>query len=158
MTQKTDTKRRVIRWALIVSLGVNLIVIGGAIGVFSRMQGHFDLSPPAGPASLYVRALSHDTRRSLGQAMRQSVGEQKHTSGHAHRQQFAQGYRDAIDLLRAEPFDQQALDQVMAEQAKFSQMRLDQARGVLVEHFASMSAEQRRDYATTLEQMIKRHD
>ena len=158
MTQKTDKKRRVMRWALIVSLGVNLIVIGGAIGIFSRVQGHFDRSPPAGPASLYVRALSHDSRRTLGQAMRQSAGEQKHVSGRVHRQQFAQGYRDAIDLLRAEPFDQQALDQIMADQAKFSQMRLDQARGILVEHLTSLSAEQRRDYATTLERMIDRRD
>ena len=158
MTQKTDTKRRVLRWALIVSLGVNLIVIGGAIGVFSRVQGYFDRSPPAGPASLYVRALSHDSRRSLGQVMRQKNGEQNHTAGHTHRQQFSQGYRDAIDLLRAEPFDQQALDRIMAEQAKFSQMRLNQARGVLVQHLASISAEQRRDYAATLEQMIKRRD
>lgn len=158
MTQTSNTKRRVMRWALIVSLGINLVVIGTAIGVVTRFGAHFDRPSPVGPASLYVRALSHDSRRALGREMRQG-GSDGGARDHKHnREIFQQGYIAVIEILRAPTLDQDALRRVLSDQAQFSQQRLDRARGALVQHIGSMTQADRRAYADTLEVMINRRD
>lgn len=162
MTKTSNIKRNILRLTLIVSLGLNVVMIGGAIGIMMRADRHFDRSPPAGPASLYLRALSHDSRRALGQSMRHGqVRSEQGGSGHsraAHRQQFEQGYNAALTVLRNDPMDAAALDQVMSDQARLSQMRLDQARAALVRHLSSMTTADRRAYADRLEQLIHRRD
>lgn len=162
MSNTSNMKRNILRLTLIVSLGINVAVIGGAIGLMMRVDRHFDRSPPAGPASLYVRALSHDSRRALGQSLRRGLGgSEQDVSGPSratHRQQFEQGYNAALIVLRNNPLDSAALDQVMSNQAHLSQLRLDQARAALVRHLASMTADERRSYADRLEHLIQSRD
>jgi uncharacterized membrane protein len=132
-----------------VSLALNACFIGLIIGVKLTQDGMRPQRAPSAQGSLYLRALSHEDRRALGQVMRNY-----HTR--EMRQMDRAGYENALVLLRATPFDPEALEDLMEHQTEASEERLEYAREALIAHLAAMSNAKRAKFADALEHALER--
>lgn len=72
------------------------------------------------------------------------------------RQMDRAGYENALVLLRATPFDPEALEDQMEDQTEASEERLEYAREALIAHLAAMSDTERAEFADALEHALKR--
>ena len=149
MSEQMKTPRKWTKVLLIVSLALNACFIGLIIGVKLTQDGMPPQRAPSAQGSLYLRALSHEDRRTLGQAMRSY-----HTR--EMRQMDRAGYENALVLLRATPFDPEALEDLMDDQTEASEERLEYAREALIAHLAAMSDTERAEFADALEHALKR--
>ena len=149
MSEQMKTPRKWTKALLIVSLALNACFIGLIIGVKLTQDGMRPQRAPSAQGSLYLRALSHEDRRTLGQAMRSY-----HTR--EMRQMDRAGYENALVLLRATPFDPEALEDLMEDQTEASEERLEYAREALIAHLAAMSDAERVEFADALEHALKR--
>jgi uncharacterized membrane protein len=149
MSEQMKTPRKWTKVLLIVSLALNACFIGLIIGVKLTQDGMRPQRAPSAQGSLYLRALSHEDRRTLGQAMRSY-----HTR--EMRQMDRAGYENALVLLRATPFDKEALEDLMDDQTEASEERLEYAREALIAHLAAMSDAERAEFADALEHALKR--
>ena len=149
MSEQMKTPRKWTKVLLIVSLALNACFIGLIIGVKLTQDGMRPQGAPSAQGSLYLRALSHEDRHTLGQAMRSY-----HTR--EMRQMDRAGYENALVLLRATPFDPEALEDLMDDQTEASEERLEYAREALIAHLAAMSDAERAEFADALEHALKR--
>ena len=149
MSEQMKTPRKWTKVLFIVSLALNACFIGLIIGVKLTQDGMRPQRAPSAQGSLYLRALSHEDRRTLGQAMRSY-----HTR--EMRQMDRAGYENALVLLRATPFDPEALEDLMEDQTEVSEERLEYAREALIAHLAAMSDAERAEFADALEHALKR--
>ena len=149
MSEQMKTPRKWTKVLLIVSLALNACFIGLIIGVKLTQDGMRPQRAPSAQGSLYLRALSHEDRRTLGQAMRSY-----HTR--EMRQMDRAGYENALVLLRATPFDPEALEDLMDDQTEASEERLEYAREALIAHLAAMSDAEGAEFADALEHALKR--
>ena len=138
---------RGLRWALGISLALNLAVVGMVAGAMLRdgpgMRGAMVRDLGFGP---FTEALSREDRRALRQALFERAPEIRQA-----RQQRQEDLQALVAILRAEPFDAAALAAAMAEQEArmVGQLRLGQR--VLQERIAAMTPEARRGFAERLE-------
>lgn len=138
---------RGLRWALGISLALNLAVVGMVAGAMLRdgpgMRGAMVRDLGFGP---FTEALSREDRRALRQALFERAPEIRQA-----RQQRQEDLQALVAILRAEPFDAAALAAAMAEQEArmVGQLRLGQT--VLQEQIAAMTPEARRGFAERLE-------
>jgi uncharacterized membrane protein len=131
------------RWALLVSLGLNLVaagVIGGAL-----IKG----PPPApvtGPALWrYARALPDPYRHDLGQALRASRGDW------AGAREALRGQQAALAAaLTAEPFDPKAVEAVLTRQTQVTDDLAGRGVGLLLAQIGRMDPSGRAAYAEAL--------
>ena len=136
-----------LRWALGISLALNLAVVGMVAGAMLRdgpgMRGAMVRDLGFGP---FTEALSREDRRALRQALFERAPEIRQA-----RQQRQEDLQALVAILRAEPFDAAALAAAMAEQEArmVGQLRLGQT--VLQERIAAMTPEARRGFAERLE-------
>lgn len=142
---------RSLQIALALSLALNLLVIGFFAGSLARQSGSDGGRTPAlGNFGMpYVMALTREDRRAVQRALRagDALPDRK-----ARRAMF----RGVIAYLRAEPFDAEALEAAVQEQAGVSvsvQHRLQEA---WLETVSAMSEEQRRAYAVRVEAILDR--
>jgi uncharacterized membrane protein len=149
MSEQMKTPRKWTKVLLIVSLALNACFIGLIIGVKLTQDGMRPQRAPSAQGSLYLRALSHEDRRALGQVMRNY-----HTR--EMRQMDRAGYENALVLLRATPFDPEALEDLMEDQTEASEERLEYAREALIAHLAAMSNAKRAKFADALEHALER--
>lgn len=138
---------RGLRWALGISLALNLAVVGMVAGAMLRdgpgMRGAMVRDLGFGP---FTEALSREDRRAMRQALFERAPEIRQA-----RQQRQEDLQALVAILRAEPFDAAALAAAMAEQEArmVGQLRLGQT--VLQERIAAMTPEARRGFAERLE-------
>ncbi|MBM3615742.1 MAG: periplasmic heavy metal sensor [Alphaproteobacteria bacterium] len=138
---------RGLRWALGISLALNLAVVGMVAGAMLRdgpgMRGAMVRDLGFGP---FTEALSREDRRALRQALFERAPEIRQA-----RQQRQEDLQALVAILRAEPFDAAALAAAMAEQEArmVGQLRLGQT--ILQERIAAMTPEARRGFAERLE-------
>ncbi len=103
---------RGLRWALGISLALNLAVVGMVAGAMLRdgsgMRGAMVRDLGFGP---FTEALSREDRRALRQALFERAPEIRQA-----RQQRQEDLQALVAILRAEPFDAAALAAAMAEQ------------------------------------------
>lgn len=142
---------RGLRIALGVSVALNLLVVGvvaGAIlrdgGPRDRMVRDLDLGP-------FTEALSPDDRA----AMRREFVARMPEMGEARRAMRAE-FRDLLALLRAEPFDPEAMRQVMTGQRARMQERVDLGQELLLQRLESMTPDARQAFADRLEDRLRR--
>lgn len=130
-----------LKWALVASLGLNLIFVGLLAGAVFR-------GPPPPPIPglwHYARALPDPYRRDLSRALRDS------------RRDWI-GPRDALRAqqqamaaaLTAEPFDPAAVAEVLARETSLSGELSARGREMLLAEIARMSAADRAAYAEVL--------
>lgn len=143
---------RWMRVLLVVSLAVNLAVVGVVAGWALRHGGHHGHHPSrldmaGGPLT---RALSDEDRRAIGQRMREVWRERGGNRA---------GIRSSFDALvvdlRAVPFDPDRVAERMREQREGFAARFEMGQQVLIAHLAAMSDADRAAYADRLEARIK---
>ena len=144
MNDSPKPKSRWMSTLLIVSLALNLLVVGVAVGTALRIKGDHKGSPGFGSA-LY-RALPKEDRK----ALRGELFE-RHK---ARRQTRSQDFSQLDAALRAIPFDPVAVQLVLDQQA---QAMVDlqgalQAQWLL--HITSMSDDERQSYADRLDEVV----
>lgn len=140
------------RWLLVGSLAVNLLVLGVAVGSFARHGPHGG-GPNARQDMFYFGALPRGDRDDIIKSLRERRDE-----GRSHRSDLYKEAALTIELLRAETLDTEALAQSIQRQRGYvSQHRAfgDQA---FVAHLSGMSLAERRAYADRLqERLTHRH-
>lgn len=151
-TAKPRGTRQWVRVLLFASLALNLMVVGLAAGLIWRgPPDHRAPSQSRDQSMPYTRALERDDQRALRRQLRDAFSGAPHDRGN-----LARAYRRSVDLLRADPFDPDALRANLDAQSLNALSRLKTGQKVLADYLASMSPSQRAAYADRLEQEITR--
>ena len=147
--QSTARPSRLWRAVLVVSLALNLAVVGVVAG--SLLSGKMRDGPPRsfdlglGPVS---RALEPQERRNIGRSLRQDG---------SLRGFDLRGRVDAmVAALKAEPFDAEALRALMDEQAASMASIQAKAQAATITQIISMTPERRRAFADQLAEELSR--
>jgi len=141
MADATPPRRRWLRWALIASLGLNLVFVGLLAGAAFR-------GPPPPPMPglwKYARVLPEPYRRDLGRALRDSRPDWAGPREALRRQR-----ESMAAALTSEPFDPAAVSEVLAQETRLSGELSARARELLIAEIARMSPEERAAYAEAL--------
>lgn len=153
---KARTPRRV-KIALIASLAVNVLVIGAIIGAMSHGSDRGPRKNRGGgqenaAIGIYGRALDKTDRRAIGDALRNGQS----ANSREIRAELGELALHASELLTQSPFDKTAFSDLLQQQQGLIKGRSDAMQGVLVEHIATMSDEQRTAYAKRLQNALER--
>lgn len=141
MADTTTPRRPGLKWALVASLGLNLVFVG----LFAAAAFRGPPPPPAPGLWHYARALPDPYRRELGRALRDSrrdwIGPRE----------ALRGQRQAMAAaLTAEPFDPAAVREVLARETQLLGDLSARGRELLLAEIARMSPADRAAYAATL--------
>ena len=153
-TSSPQQKSRLWKIVLVTSLALNIAIIGAVGGAFLRFGKEGPRGKPkfdAVAGSVYIRALTREDRRKLGQDMRE-----KHASQSSVRDSLDARFEDALRLLRGDSFDVAAFNDVMEQHSAISNSRQSDARTMLINHISAMSLEERSAYADRLEAALNR--
>lgn len=155
MTPQRYTSGRTLRWALGLSLALNLLVIGaiGGAGWRHAQGGPMGSNAPGlrSYASPYVQALPKSDRRALHTGMRNGDNA-KHLSRDARRALYAR----MLTALRADPFDAAEAQAVLTAQSQAVMTVQADAHAAWLVQVGAMNAAARADYADALEARLSR--
>lgn len=147
----SDEVKRPRRWmsvVLILSLGLNLLIAGLALGAMLRFHGEAgDVPPGFGPA--LFRALPDTDRK----ALRGELAD-RHRFGSDRR---AEDFQALDQALRAVPFDQTAVQELLESQVQTNVEIQKALQQRWLERVAYMTDAERKAYADRLKDVIKRH-
>ena len=155
MAQTDDvTKRAVPRGFKIllgVSLAINLAVIGVLAGAAFRKS---DPRPHRGGGQInyarpYIQALPRADRREIFEAIRP-------VKKGANRTERRALYRNVLDILRAETFERAAAKAALLQHTEMTLSGQRAAQAQWLNRIEQMSLQERRDYADTVEEILKR--
>jgi len=145
------TPSKTLRWALVVSLALNLGVGGMMLGaVIKGGPGGHDMVRDMGFGP-YDAALRPQDRDTLRAAMRQRSGDLKAN--------LAMGAADLLAVvtsLRATPFDPAALGAAMTRQQDHLSTRMQLGTQAMQDFLISLTAQERLDFADRLEDRLRR--
>lgn len=148
---------RGMRVLLFASLALNLLVVSAVVGFLlvgpdgARRGGPHGMQDPALP---YTRAFEEDERRALRRTLRREIFA-KRDEVRAVRESVLSGYREALVILRAEPFDAAALEAVLAAQAARSAEVRVRGQRLLSGYLEQMTPAERAAYADRLEAVVE---
>ncbi len=147
---KTARLRPAIRILLLISLALNLVVIGLVAGalVSGRVGDRPRLSFELGP---FVRALDPEDRRAIIETIR-SDPDVRPPSPRERRRKLV----EMVQILRTEPFDPAAMEQLLAEQRDQGQRIVSRAHSALVMRLSEVSPAERAAFADRLESETRR--
>lgn len=148
-------KGRGLKWALGLSLALNLIIVGFVAGAIWRFTG------PEAPhrqwrgdttsyGTPFVRALPREAKRAMYRQIREDA---KSLPSRADRRAL---YQDVLSELRADTFDRAAIEGLFAQQAETAQAVLKQAQSGWIDIVSQMDPDERRAVATRLEEALNR--
>jgi uncharacterized membrane protein len=103
-------KNKLLIFALLVSLAINLIFIGGIAFRFSNIQNEFGGRPLPPNVGWIVRDLSEERRSELGPLLQQSFEQTRPV-----RAEMLTAQRRVNELMSAQAFDDTALNQAFAD-------------------------------------------
>jgi len=163
MTHTTDQavppakpkRRHGLKIALVISLALNLLIIGLIIGALSHRWRDPDMRQDRALADLgfspYVAALDPEDRHDLGREMFKRAGDFRRN-----RQEIQAEFAAIVGLLREPEFDPQSLrDRLLAQGKKLEERR---ATGIelFIVQLSKMDQEKRAAVADRLERLLKR--
>ncbi|MEP3687757.1 MULTISPECIES: periplasmic heavy metal sensor [Sulfitobacter] len=153
MTQNPTPRRvRMMRWALGLSLALNVMIIGAVGGALWRHGGPDNKSLPGlrSYASPYVQALPPDARRDLHNEMRK--GGKAH-----HLDRAARGalYEQMLAALRADPFEPEAAAAILTAQGDAAASVQGAAHSAWLAQVSAMAPETRQIYADKLQERLE---
>jgi len=160
MTDETPTPkaapkapmRRSLRVLLFASLAANLIVVGLVAGaVFGNEKQNAKPPRDADFMGAYTRALPKEDRRAIGRLIRDH-----HRQSGISRSAARQEFQAMLALIRATPFDAEAMEQRMSTQAQAAFTRREAAQQFWLDRVAGMTDAERLDYADQIEAQLKR--
>jgi len=141
---------RLVRIVLVCSLALNLLVIGGVVGSVTR--GEKGLRPPPRvefSASALFSAVDPQDRRDLRREVLRQIGAGE--NGPRGRRELAQ---DLLVVLRAEPFDPQALAARLGQESERMVSITASTQTVFVDYVAGLESEARLQLAERLEREL----
>ena len=154
---QTPKRRRWLMPLLLISLAVNLLVIGAIAGAMlspdgPRRHGGEDQRALRGVVGEpFLRALPADQRRAL---VRDAVANRDRVrESRASLQKRLDAF---LAALRTEPFDAEEVARLLADQRRAAIGRQELGEELLLKRLAGMSAEERAAYAERLEDRLKR--
>ena len=156
MDRNEKSKSRLRRWIgplLIISLGLNLLVIGAAAGLYVKWpRSHFAVGHQFfGAAGLGVMS------GSLGERHRNSIHDELKERGHNLRQLRDRADANAADLirlLRADPIDPVALEAHFEDQRTQALRMLEDGHGLIVPRILGMTSDERHQFADGIEHRL----
>lgn len=153
---ETDTKTKgVPLWVkllLVMSLALNLAVIGLVGGFFMRTKERGPGPGAVNYALPYIASLKHEDRKAIGDALRL-----KADSGQIMgRRSRVADYREMARLLRADTLDVEGVEALLERQQNAAQGRQTAAQGAWVAIVTGYSLEERLAYSERLETFIER--
>lgn len=146
---KPATSGRWVRILLILSLGLNLLIVGLAAGAAWRHagdRGGRDFG--FGPLS---EAFSTEDRRELREAF-----VERHPDARAERQAMREDLEALITALRAEPFEPIALEAAMTKISQRNAQLLQTGSELVVAQIKAMDATERAAFADRLEKGMRK--
>jgi len=149
MSASTDLKPRNF-WKILfgISLALNLLIVGAIGGAILRV-GKGPMAKHHASGFLYMRALNFEDKKALRKAIfrnknsRKIIREKEHSS-----------YISAVKILKKDPFDRKAFEDLLDEQTKHSKSRQSSARVALVTQITGMTKEERLIYSERLEDLV----
>ena len=144
--EQSKNPSRIWRIVLIVSLALNVAVIGIVGGAL--MRDKVGGRPPSGVefgAGPLGRALSQEDRREIGISIRDRLGERG-----GERFSPRQTIREVRDILREEELDVPRLEELLGQTVRRASDVQAAAQAALVERISQMSYEERLEYADRL--------
>lgn len=156
MADTVEKSRRTPMWLrllLIGSLALNLLVVGVIAGALLSPDG-----PRAQRAQLaervtampFLRALESDDRRELFRGLRNQPAVQRAA------EPMRVSPEVILTVVRAEPFDAEALAQIMEQQRRAGLDRQARGERALIVKLSEMSPSERAKYADRLEEAFER--
>lgn len=143
-----------LRIVFFLSLAMNLLIVSLVAGFLLR--GERDGPPPRNARDMvapYTAALSREDRREIGRRIFQGLREEGPRRGL--RERARAEYQEALELLRADPFDASAFAEVLGRQSSRAVARQKRGEDVLVRHLATMSSAERAAYADRVEEALE---
>ena len=147
-----DTKpkmSRKLKFLLIGSLSVNLLVAGLFVGAILRHSGPSDVR---GHSDLLLRVLDKDDRRAIGAAVKEVQG--------GGRRAFWAGQKAALGdiatALKAEPYDGAAVQAALVRKSAHMSQTRYAAESAMLARFEAMSGAERAALAERLEAALAR--
>lgn len=150
MTDSPKPKMKLwLKLLLAGSLALNLAIAGLAAGAALRHKGGKDgySRPPPSVGSLLFRDLDRETRDAL-----RSKAQDGHGSYRDRRRAENEAF---LQLLRADPFDPSALEEMLKGQAQKREDFQSAVRRAWLSQLAAMSAGERADYAERVEHKMR---
>ena len=148
-TGDESRRRKWVRIALVISVCVNLLLIGSAVGIFIRWpHGEYRHADQLfGPAGLGViaKAFEHEDRERL----RKDISS-RGLKLDQHRKEANEHFGSLFEAVTADPFSREALDERFREQRERAGLRLQAAHEILADRIQAMSLEERRVFGERL--------
>ncbi|WP_170400310.1 periplasmic heavy metal sensor [Ruegeria arenilitoris] len=151
MSDNAKPKRRWVTVLLTVSLALNLLVVGVALGTVYRIKGGDRGKPPPGFGPAIYRALPKEDRK----ALRGELSE-RHVKGAKLR---SQDFAALEAALRAEPFDPMVVQALLQQQAQAMADLQGALQKEWLDRVTAMTDAERQVYADRLQEVVqhKRH-
>lgn len=141
---------RKMRWVLVASLGLNLLIVGAIAGAVLSGGPRRGLPPSQQSIAMpYVTAFERADKRAMRDEMRGMLPPRKEIIA-----QNGADYRAFLAELRKEPFDREAAQQVMERQMSRIGRSMEIGRALALDRMEQMSADERAAYADRLEERI----
>ena len=150
MSASTDLKSRNI-WKFLfgISLALNLLIVGAFGGAMLRV-GKGPMVKHRASGYLYMRALNFDDKKTLRKELFKNKDSRKII-----RAKERSSYSSAVKILKKDPFDRKAFEDLLDEQTEYSKSRPSSARAALVTHIENMTKEERSIYSMRLEDLVR---
>ena len=150
MSDPTDFKQRNL-WKILfgISLAINLLIIGAIGGALSR-AGKGPMIQHRASGLLYMRALNFEDKKVLRKKLFRNKDSRKIIRAKEH-----SSYSSAVKILKKDPFDRKAFEDLLDEQTKHSKSKPSSARVALVTQIENMTKEERLIYSKRLEDLVR---
>ena len=150
MADPTDFKQRNL-WKILfgISLAINLLIIGALGGALSR-AGKGPMVKHRTSGFLYMRALNFEDKKVLRKKLFRNKDSRKIIRAKEH-----SSYSSAVKILKKDPFDRKAFENLLDEQTRYSKSELGSARAALVAQIANMTKEERLIYSQRLDDLVR---
>ena len=149
MATSTKFKSRNL-WKILfgISLALNLLIVGAIGGAMLRMSKG-PMANHRASGLLYMRALSFEDKKALRKELFRNKDSRKIIRAKEH-----SSYSSALKILKKDPFDRKAFEDLLDEQTKNSKSRQSSARVALVTQITRMTKEERLIYSERLEDLV----